>query len=247
MTARCPECGADSVSVWIDEPDASPTGADHAVCVACGHTADGDDAATFHVVTCANPSCDEPVNELHHGSAYCGNDCEIEHLRDQLEEARRPIIDGRALLVGLREVYEAREVSAAACAGGAYDDEDAPAPVDPDEAENYGNAVAWGDAKREIDELLAKSSITYDDPFAWVTQHMLREVAIRLERDADPDVDPDDVQDATVAAVRAWWSEFVEADGADWDDYGEHFVNALHHGIRKDIANGHWKLGEGRP
>lgn len=126
------------------------------------------------MTVCANPRCTmELVDE---DDPYCGNDCEIEHLRAQLDEARTKLAD----------------------------------------------------------------------PFAWVTPALLREVAIRLERDADPEADPDDVLDVTVQAVRAWWAEFVEADGADWDDYGEHFVNALHHGIRQDVANGHWKLGEGR-
>ncbi len=44
-----------------------------------------------------------------------------------------------------------RERMAAECCGGAYDDPDEPAPTDSDEAENYGAAIALGEAVQLLD------------------------------------------------------------------------------------------------
>jgi hypothetical protein len=90
------------------------------------------------------------------------------------------------------------------------------------------------DAPNDDDELQV---IVEADPLAaepWVTPDLLREVAIRLERAADPDANPDDVTDATVSRVRAWWLETVS--GADWDRFGEPFVAALLAGYLADAA-----------
>lgn len=60
-----------------------------------------------------------------------------------------------ATLVALAQTFEANESEAADCSGGSYTIEDGtgadgPAPIDADEAENYGAAQAWGLAAKAV-------------------------------------------------------------------------------------------------
>lgn len=61
-----------------------------------------------------------------------------------------------AALVALAQAFEASEQAAAECSGGSYGDPDTPAPIDPDAAENYGAATAWGEAAQAVRTILGE-------------------------------------------------------------------------------------------
>jgi hypothetical protein len=133
----------------------------------------------------------------------------------------------RSLVEGLVAVFENRRDTAHAQRGF-------------DEAENDGERRAYECVVEELQRVLsgAAAPLTYDDASAWVTPHMLREVAIRIERDENADADPDEVSDETVAAVTRWWRDEVEGCSMDWDRYGEQFVSILERGYTTFIMGG---------